>query len=253
MTKNADKLYDYYVHEIAEGMLRVDTRLPSERQLCQRFSLSRTSVREALQRLNAKGFITTKPGGGHFVSAAFRENTVDPLLELLSCSTESRFDLLEFRHTIEGDCAYYAALRANALDHQVLKTTFDRMRIAYDIQDLKQLSDADADFHLAIAEASHNIIYLHLMQSLFDIVRSNVFVNVSDILSREPRRDILMRQHSEIYDAIVNAQPTTAREAAQRHIRYVEEVLSDINKEKDRLERSERRYAGQLFQQDIQP
>jgi len=241
--KNSDKLFDYFERVISDGSLRSSTRLPSERQLAERFSLSRSSVREVLQRLKAQDFITTKPGGGHFVSKAFRQKTIKPLLAFFDRSPESRFDLLEFRHTIEGDCAYYAALRANEIDHKALTVAFQRMNKAYQEQDLQESSEADASFHLAIAESSHNVVYLHLMQSLFDVVRSSVFVNVSDIFSREPRRDALMRQHSEIYDAIMNAQPTTAREAAQRHIRYVEEVLSDLRKEQDRLERSKRRYS----------
>jgi GntR family transcriptional regulator, transcriptional repressor for pyruvate dehydrogenase complex len=241
--KNSDKLFQHFESTITEGSLRTGARLPSERQLAETFAISRSSVREVLQRLNAQGLITSKPGGGHFASKAFRQKTIEPLLALFNSSPESRFDLLEFRHTIEGDCAYYAALRSNELDRQALTLAFQRMDKAYKQNDLQKSSEADADFHLSIAESSHNIVYLHLMQSLFEVVRSSVFVNVSHMVAREPRRDILMRQHSDIYDAIMNAQPTTAREAAHRHIRYVEEVLSDMRKEQDRLERSERRYS----------
>ncbi len=248
--KHSEKLFSHIELSITEGSLKCGSRLPSERQLAERFGLSRSSVREVLQRLKAKGFVMSKPGGGHFASASFRQKNVEPLLALFQRSPESRFDLLEFRHTIEGDCAYYAALRANELDHQALTESFQRMDRAYEHNNLEEVSKADADFHLAIAESSHNIVYLHAMQSLFEVVRNSLFVNVVDIFSRESCRDTLMRQHREIYDAIINAQPTTAREAAHRHIRYVEEVLSDLRKEQDRLERSERRYLNPLDNPD---
>ncbi len=238
----SDQLYDQLEQSITEGSLRANVRLPSERQLAVDHHLSRAAVREVLIRLKAQGYIHSRQGGGHYVATDFRQHTMQPLMDLLVRSPEARFDLLEFRHTIEGDCAYYAALRANDIDRQAITTAFEQMQKTYCDQDLTQTAQADADFHLAIAEASHNLVYLHLMQSLFEVVRNSVFVNVADIFSLESRRDILMRQHSEIYDAIINAQPTTAREAAQRHIRYVEEVLSEMKKEQDRLERSTRRH-----------
>ena len=99
---------------ILEGTLRPGEKLPPERELAKQFDVSRPSLREAIQRLEAKGLLLRRQGGGTFVQSSLWQSFSDPLVELLSDHPESQYDLLETRHALEGIAAYYAALRSTS-------------------------------------------------------------------------------------------------------------------------------------------
>ena len=116
---------------ILEGTLKAGERLPAERVLAEQFGVSRPSLREAIQKLVAKGMLVSRQGGGNYVIETLGSTFSDPLLQLLENNPEVQRDLLEFRHTLEGSCAYYAALRATELDRERLKTAFDALQDCY--------------------------------------------------------------------------------------------------------------------------
>ena len=104
------KLADAIVAElesmILEGSLQPGQKLPPERELAIQFQVSRPSLREAIQRLEARGLLYRRQGGGTYVQNALSKGIADPLFELLSTHPEAQYDLLEFRHALEGICAY---------------------------------------------------------------------------------------------------------------------------------------------------
>ncbi len=115
----------------SEGTLTSGQRLPAERVLAEQFGVSRPSLREAIQKLVAKGLLVSRQGGGNFVAESLGSTFSDPLLQLLEHSAEAQRDLLEFRHTLEASCAYYAAQRATQPDRARLKAAFDALQDCY--------------------------------------------------------------------------------------------------------------------------
>lgn len=230
---------------ILEGSLRPGERLPAERVLAEDFGVSRPSLREAIQKLVARGLLISRHGGGTFVSDSLGSSFRDPMLELLENNPEAQRDLIEFRHTLEGACAYYAALRATDLDRQRLKAAFERVQDCYLQQGRVSRSEegrTDALFHLAIAEASHNAVLLHTIRSLFDLLEHNVVTNIGGMLPLgSVVRDRLLAQHEALYRAIVDGRADDARRKASEHLDYVQEVLVDTLDEAKRIERAKRR------------
>lgn len=229
---------------ILEGTLKAGERLPAERVLAEQFGVSRPSLREAIQKLVAKGLLVSRQGGGNYVAQSLGSTFSDPLLYLLEGNPEAQRDLLEFRHTLEGSCAYYAALRATEVDHQRLTSAFETLQACYQHHD--KVSDeegaADANFHLAIAEASHNTVLLHTIRGLFDLLKHNVVTNIGGMYAqRTETREQLMSQHRELYEAIMQGRAEEAREISHRHISYVREVLEEAQDEVRRLQRAQRR------------
>ncbi|WBH60963.1 hypothetical protein PALA9_05717 [Pseudomonas aeruginosa] len=105
---------------------------------------------------------------------------------------------------------------------------------------------ADARFHLAIAEASHNTVLLHTIKGLFDLLRRNVVTNIGGMYAqRTETRAQLMEQHQRLYDAIISGQAELAREVSNQHIHYVQEVLAEVQEEARRMKRSQRRRSVQ--------
>ncbi|WP_277962993.1 GntR family transcriptional regulator [Pseudomonas sp. RIT-To-2] len=230
---------------ILEGTLRAGERLPAERVLAEQFGVSRPSLREAIQKLVAKGMLISRQGGGNYVVETLGSTFSDPLMQLLESNPESQRDLLEFRHTLEASCAFYAAKRATELDRERLKVAFEALLDCYAREDQVTRAEegaADANFHLAIAEASHNAVLLHTIRGLFDLLKRNVVINIGGMYQqRSETRDMLISQHRELYLAIIEGRAEEAREISSRHILYVQEVLDEVRQQVQRVARAERR------------
>ncbi len=102
-------------------------------------------------------------------------------------------------------------------------------------------AEADAEFHLSIAEAAHNVVLLHIMRGLFDLLRRGILSSREKLYTRPGVRDALIRHHRELYEAIVRGDARAARRAASDHLEFVEETLRQIDRESQREERSRRR------------
>ncbi|MCK9533420.1 MAG: FCD domain-containing protein [Pseudomonas sp.] len=241
----SDEIVEQLETMILEGTLQAGERLPAERKLAEQFGVSRPSLREAIQKLVAKGLLISRQGGGNYVSQEVGTTFSDPLLALLAEKPDAQKDLLEFRHTLEGACAYYAALRATPADHERLDLAFAQLEACYKstTKDCRvEEGLADARFHLAIAEASHNVVLLHTIRGLFDLLRGNVTTNIGGMYpQRSETRDMLIEQHRALYQAIQSGQAEQARQLSNQHIEYVCEVLAEVDEEQLRVQRSERR------------
>ena len=125
------KLSDVITEElesmIIDGRLLAGQKLPPERELAEKFAVSRPSLREAIQKLEAKGLVYRKQGGGTFVKRRLTSLVTDPLLDLISQRPETQFDLLEFRHALEGMAAYYAALRGQQEDYEKIEKALEAL------------------------------------------------------------------------------------------------------------------------------
>ncbi len=241
----SDDIVEQLEGMILEGTLKSGERLPAERALAEQFGVSRPSLREAIQKLVAKGLLVSRQGGGNYVVETLGSTFSDPLLHLLENNPEAQRDLLEFRQTLEASCAYYAALRATEVDRERLTAAFDALQDCYTRDDDPTRIEegaADARFHLAIAEASHNAVLLHTIRGLFDLLKRNVVTNIGGMYQqRSETRGMLINQHRDLYLAIIEGRAEQAREVSTRHLLYVQEVLEEVRQEVQRMARAERR------------
>lgn len=239
--KISDVIMDQLESMILEGSLKPGQQLPAERALAAQFSVSRPSLREALQKLSAKGLIVSRQGGGSFVSEKIGSSLVDPLTELFSTHPEAQSDLLEFRHALEGVSAYYAALRCTPADKKRLQACYAALQAAHEQKSFEKETKADAEFHLAIAEASHNAVLLHTMRSLFTLLHKNIYSNLESVYRKRNTRQLIHDQHLVLLESIVAENPEKARAAAHHHLTFVKEAIVEQSKDSSRQERAIRR------------
>ncbi|GGC69016.1 GntR family transcriptional regulator [Marinobacter halophilus] len=241
----ADTIVEQLETMILEGTLQPGQRLPPERALAEQFGVSRPSLREAVQRLAAKGLLNSRQGGGNFVTENLGASFSDPLIQLLENRPEAHRDLLEFRRTLEADCAYYAALRATEVDKEHLTKAWQQLDACYQAstkENIEQEGAADASFHMAIAEASHNVILLHTMRNLFSLLKSDIVTNIGGMYSKEVKtRQGLIDQHQNLYSAILEGRADDARVIAAEHIEFVQKTISEHTESERRRERALRR------------
>ena len=234
----SEKIAEKLERMIADGSLNPGDRLPAERALSEELGVSRPSLREAIQKLISKGLLFTRPGGGTFVKTTIATNFNDPMLAMFRENPEYRFDVLEIRHALEGNAAYYAALRATDEDKEKIRNNFDKMIAVHGSKDPMDEARADSAFHLSIVEASHNLVLLHVMRGLFELLQNSISHNLDKLYTLPRTFDPLSAQHKALMEAVVEGRPEDARTAAQNHLAFVEDTIKEIDAEEARKIRS---------------
>lgn len=212
---------------ILRGILRPGERLPAERELAEKLGVSRPSLREALAELQERGLLETRAGAGVFVADVLGSGFSDALIRLFATHDEAVFDYLAFRRDLEALAADRAARLGSDTDLKVVDTVFRKMEAAHAKRNPTEEARLDAEFHLSIVEASHNIIMLHMMRSMFELLREGVFYNRQVMFKQRATRDQLLGQHRAINDALQARDPVAARAAVRAHLDFVEGSLSD--------------------------
>lgn len=201
---------------IDSGEFPAGARLPGERELAERFGVSRVTIREAEIALQAIGRIEIKTGSGVYV-AAEKPGQLDQLPAV------SAFELTEARAAVEGEVAALAA--QNITDEVIarLKANIAGMTSS----DGEVATAADREFHLTIAAASGNAALTHMVQILWRM-RSELpevrktYESVCDY-DGETRGS----EHQAICDALAAHNPDAARKAMRSHFRRLIESMLD--------------------------
>jgi len=227
----SEKLSSAVVRQIEQlilrGILRPGERLPSERELAARLGVSRPSLRDAIAQLQSTGLLNAKAGAGVYVADVLGGAFSPALVDLFGRHDEAVFDYLSFRRDMEGLAAERAARLGSDTDLAVVAAVFAKMEAAHTARCPDQEAQLDAQFHLAIIEASHNVIMLHMMRSMYDLLQGGVFYNRQVMFKQRTSRSALLDQHRAINDALKARDPTAARVAVEAHLSFVERSLND--------------------------
>lgn len=212
---------------ILRGILRPGERLPPERDLAEKLNVSRPSLREAISELQERGLLMTKAGSGVYIADVLGSAFSEALIELFSSHEEAVFDYLAFRRDLEGIAAERAARLASATDLKVINHAYERMAKADKRAGAQKEAELDAAFHMSIIEASNNVVMLHMMRSIFDLLKEGVFYNRARIFQQNTTREELLGQHRAINDALQERNPAGARLAVENHLNFVNAALAD--------------------------
>jgi len=200
---------------ISEGKLKPGDKLSPERELVKEFGVSRPSLREALNSLVAMGFLELK-GKRTYVKSVATESMQNPLSLLIKTDTQKIFDLIEVRKALEAWGAFLAAQRATGEDIKRLENILEEMRKAF--EQGRSWEEQDADFHLGIAQATHNTIQIHIMSTIYDLLRESM----ARVFKDRSKVKKLLDHHNRMFNAIKNHSPDKARERTLEHLNYVE-------------------------------
>ncbi|MFT6898868.1 MAG: GntR family transcriptional repressor for pyruvate dehydrogenase complex [Paraglaciecola sp.] len=239
--KLSDKIMEKLESLLIDGTFLAGQKLPSEREFALKFAVSRPSIREAIQKLEVKGLVERKQGGGTFVRQRINALVTDPLMALLTTRPETQFDLLEFRHALEGMAAYYAALRGQQSDYDALLSALDNLPHDPLGNDHRTEAAALVEFYLTMALATHNVVLLHVMRSLQALLKDNIQRNLEVLAAHPKAQTVINEQRRNIVQAILKRDPELARQASNEHLAYIEETLLNINRQDLRMQRALRR------------
>lgn len=212
---------------ILRGILRPGERLPSERELSDKLGVSRPSLREAISDLQTRGLLSSRAGAGIYVADVLGSAFSEALIRLFASHDEAVFDYISFRRDLEGLAASRAARMGTETDLRVVDTVFRKMEAAHLKRNPADEARLDAEFHMSIIEASHNVVMLHMMRSMFDLLREGVFYNRQVMFQQRTTRDMLLDQHRAINSALQARDPDAAQAAVEAHLDWVQSSLSD--------------------------
>lgn len=228
--KLANLLHEQILDWIISGMLKEGDKLPSENELCRSFEVSRPIVREAILKLQADEFVITKKGIGTFVLHS-------PLKDLSRFASAKDIATIlqshDVRIALEAEAAALAASRRSDIQLDYIKNAQQTMREDYEASNLSIQSDYE--FHLGIARATNNEIFVQLLENLHFGLKKTMAITQG--LSREsvqsnlsPNRNIeVLEEHQRIIDAIEVQDSEGARFAMRHHISKIKQRIINIH------------------------
>ena len=218
-------IYEQIRDKILSGELKPGSKLPAERDLIEMFQRSRPTVREAMQMLENKNYVTISRGKGTVVnkpSTAEIERTLSNLVRLNLVSTEN---VISIRNVCENLAISLAARNRSQQDIAHLQALLDEAEEIRD--DFRQYMDSGIQFNVAIARASHNeMLYLIVrITSKFSHDKMSSQVETLGEKKKAELTALIGQQHQEMLDAIIAQDAERAETLNNQHIQSIAESL----------------------------
>ena len=216
--KVSDKIADQLALLIQDGRLLPGDKLPSERDLIKMMNVGRSSLREALNRLEILGFVEIRKRKGIFVKAISSTLHLDPLKDLIQQDQNQIPQLYEVRADIEQNNAYHAARNRNHENIAELEQCLERLGPAR--KEGRFTWDRDQAFHVAVARASQNVFRIHALLNIFDFARDLVRPVIEKVANLEDNSVVIGTQHARIARAVIDQDAREARRLMKEHLAW---------------------------------
>ena len=216
--KPKERLYQEIVDQIQQqilsGALKPGDQIPAERDLAERFGVSRTAVREAIKSLTEKGLIEVFVGRGTFVTNLSPDRVVESMTLLLRNEPHGVASLQEARELLEAPTARRAALRRSEAHVARLRAIEAEMEQERSVS--PRLIDGDTEFHVELARATGNPVLVLMTQTIMGLLRTERLRD--DFTSDLP---VAFASHREIVDAVADRDGDRAEHAMIGHLAHV--------------------------------
>ncbi len=219
-----EQVADRLESQLRAGMLKPGDKLPSERELAALFDVSRTIIREALKLLEARGLLQTRTGQGVFVrmpDARAVTRTLEIYLHLQYPPESDTLEIDQLRRILESGIAAAAAQYATPEDIAHLQSLIDQLRLHEG--SASEAGKLDLEFHLFLAEATHNRMLVLVLTPLVEHLR----VHFQTVWTRYTGSTALIHdQHQAVVDAIATHDSQAASRAMDSHLDYAHQVIA---------------------------
>lgn len=210
-----ERVVEKLKQSIASGELLPGDPLPSERRLMEDFGVSRSSLREAFRVMELLGLIESIPGKGRFVRHAGSDDEKNNI----RLEDAAVLELMEARRVLDPAIAAESARRATSSDlTKLLRVITDTEK---SLDSPERRASADFEFHLALAEATHNFVFVNITRMNFDLIlatHDKIYKLLED-------KEAFLQEHRGMYEAILDHDAELAREKAAKHIDRIYKTL----------------------------
>ena len=216
----SDAVMDEIKRLIRSGEWPADSKIPSENELAAMMGVSRVSIRSALQKLSSVGLIESRQGEGTFVSKLDGGQVMKMLLPVAVLTYDNQKYMVEFRRVIESEQAYLAALRITQEELDELKKNYRRMQ---KVDPLSQAcSELDVEFHMLVAKASRNPMFIQTSNILRDTILDNILY-----VRKYTKENQAFIYHRRIIEALEERDALAAKEAMFEHLEHLWELIQE--------------------------
>ncbi|WP_199614077.1 FadR/GntR family transcriptional regulator [Paenibacillus alkalitolerans] len=223
-------IFNHIKQSFDNGEFKPGSKLPPERELAARFNVSRTSIREALRVLESNGVVEVRHGDGTFIRSSEIQSVLDSLSESnYKVDEKLLYEMLEVRMVLEAECAYIAAQKATSADLEHMRKCLDEMSKAEHNEELGYITDSQ--FHFYIAQATHNSVFIKLIQTFREQMKDTIRVCRHYRFKQEGQFQATLNEHKEIYLAIALKDASRAKELMQQHITHIRNEMARVSVE----------------------
>lgn len=220
--KSLTQRVEYELTEaIRAGKYLPGNKIPTEHELCEVFNVSRTSIREAVKKMSARGIVDVKRGSGVYVSEMSIKNTSEILNLFFELSTDKNIILqtINTRLILEPALASQAAIYRNHNHLELLRNNMIQMQKCALGDKIKE-TELDNDFHRTLLSIANNKVLELLLSPIFNLMpkfKTAVYVKpIEGKLLEE--KNIMLHHHENIFQAIIEQDSDKAIEAMRNHI-----------------------------------
>ena len=205
------QIYNQIYDAIIRGEYKVGDKLPSEKEFCTMFNVSRVPVREALCALELNGLVDSIQGVGVYVKERPQQISNDWMQHV------EPQEIIRARMVLEPDIAREAALHIKPEEKEALTDIIERFRLAYESG--ANTEDVDKQFHLCVAKASGSTLYEMLMTIIFETMEQELWeLILSRTVSTPKYRAQNYKEHYHISRAIIDGRADDAHAFMKEHM-----------------------------------
>jgi len=216
----SDQVFEQIRELIYKGEFKSGQQILPERELALSMAVSRTSVRNAINKLVTMGLLEHRQGQGTFVSSP-EKRTGNPLAAVMATDEATLDDLLEVRMGLECNAALLAAQRATDTDLKAIEKSLEEM--IHDLEVTDRIgTGSDAAFHMAVAFSTKNPVLIHLMRNFYDFLFVGIKKNLTHMYMDRTALEDVVAHHKTIFAAIQKRAAQEAFESMRVHIKYVQ-------------------------------
>lgn len=192
---------------IKNDQFKVGEKIPSEPELVKMFEVSRNTIREAIQSLIQAGVLESRQGNGTYVLSKdrFEANIINRL------STSKISEVHEVRVSLEKEIVKLAAKRRTEEDLINIKKALDKNNQKK--ASFEENSEADLEFHLAIAKASQNSIFYDLYKSISHYIGNSIQERLELTQMQE---ELISQLHIDLYEAILKQDSKKSQDSIEK-------------------------------------
>lgn len=224
--ENSKKAYEFIIDhiksDVLNGKLHLGDKLPPERELAKQFSVSRTSIREALRTLEILGVIESIQGSGNFIADNFKKSMVESMSMMFLLQQIDDLQISQLREALETKAGLLAIENINTeqserLENIILemdKTTDEDINIAL-----------DKELHYTIAAASKNNMIIQILDTLSEVIEMDIKDRRREILTDKSNRPRLQQIHHQMVYSIINKDVNKTYQAFMSHFEIISQYI----------------------------
>jgi len=224
--KISEQIVDQVIQLIKDSRIRPGEKLPSEKEFIEQLGVGRSSLREAINVLETLGYIENRKRKGLYIRSVTEPILTDPLERILEEDQSKLPHLYDLRKDIELAAAFKAANMRTADDLNRLKTYIDQMEV--DLRQDKLTLSYDLEFHLGVAQATHNFLRLHILNKIFELSNRYIEYIRTEVSQDAANLPIIFDQHLAIYRTIEAGKAREARDCMAHHLSWVETMIDHL-------------------------